>query len=232
MSLLDNIKKEQSYTLTENGALALNTTSDNLVDLFAVSGAMRNRTDEDIERMFAKALVDDKLIATKLAFYTRDVRGGLGERRTGRLMFRYLAKAYPDIFRKNVEYVSEYGRWDDLVYLLDDASDVIVPLLKKQLDEDISNMRQDKEISLLAKWLPSVNTSNKDTVRKGKFLAKQFGMTDREYRKTLAELRHYLNVVEVNMSAKRFGDIVYPEVPSKAMNNYRTAFRRNDSERF
>ena len=232
MSLLDNIKKEQSYTLTENGALALNTTSDNLVDLFAVSGAMRSRTDENIERMFAKALVDDKLIATKLAFYTRDVRGGLGERRTGRLMFRYLAKAYPDIFRKNVEYVSEYGRWDDLVYLLDDASDVIVPLLKKQLDEDISNMRQDKEISLLAKWLPSVNTSNKDTVRKGKFLAKQFGMTEREYRKTLAELRHYLNVVEVNMSAKRFGDIVYPEVPSKAMNNYRNAFRRNDSERF
>ena len=78
MYLLENMKKEQSYTETENGALALNTSSDALVDLFAVSGALRQRDEKEIELMFAKALVEDKLLATKLAFYTRDIRGGLG----------------------------------------------------------------------------------------------------------------------------------------------------------
>ena len=232
MTLLDNIKKEQNYTLTENGALALNSTSDALVDLFAISGAMREREDKEITDLFAKAMVEDKLVATKLAFYTRDVRGGLGERRSGRLMLKYLAENYPDIFRRNLEYVADYGRWDDLVYLLDSAADVIVPLLKKQLDEDLSNMKEMKPVSLLAKWLPSVNTSNRDTVRKGRFLVKQFNMSEKEYRKTLAALRNYLNVVEVDMSANHFEDIVYPEVPSKAMNNYRNAFRRHDEERF
>ena len=57
-------------------------------------------------------------------------------------------------------------------------------------------------------------------------------MSEREYRKTLSGLRRYLNVVEVNMSSKNYDDIVYSEVPSKAMNNYRRAFMRNDEERF
>ena len=232
MALLDNIKKEQNYTLTENDALALNSTSDALLDLFAISGAMREREDKEIIELFAKAMVEDRLLATKLAFYTRDIRGGLGERRSGRLMLKYLAENYPEIFRKNLEYVADYGRWDDLVYLLDSAADEIVVLLKKQLDEDLANMKEMKPVSLLAKWLPSVNTSNRETVRKGRFLARKFNMTEKEYRKTLAALRNYLNVVEVDMSANRFGDIVYPEVPSKAMNNYRNAFRRRDEERF
>ena len=232
MTLLDNIKNEQNFTLTENGGLALNSTSNALVDLFSVSGAMRKRGDREIATMFGKAMVENKLIATKLAFYTRDVRGGLGERRTGRLMFKYLADIYPDIFNKNLEYIAEYGRWDDLVYLLYDAPEKIVALISKQLKQDIENKNKMEPISLLAKWLPSVNTSNRDTVRKGRFLAKKLGMSEKQYRKTLADLRNYLRVVETDMSAKRFSDIDYPAVPSKAMNNYRNAFKRNDEERF
>ena len=109
MTLLDNIKTEQNFTLTENGALALDHTSDVLTDLFAVSGALRQRSDFEITSMFAKAMAEDNLLATKLAFYTRDVRGGLGERRTGRLMLKFLADHYPDIFNKNLEHIAEYS---------------------------------------------------------------------------------------------------------------------------
>ena len=232
MTFLDDIKTEQNYTLTENGALALNSTSDALVDLFAVCGAMRSRKEKDIENMFSKAMAEDRLLGTKLAFYTRDVRGGLGERRTGRLMLKYLAKWYPDIFDKNLEYIAEYGRWDDLVCLLDEAPDKVSAMIEKQLKQDIDNMKRMEAVSLLAKWMPSINTSNKETVKKGKYLAKRLGMSEKEYRKTLAGLRNYLRVVEVDMSAKRFEDIDYPSVPSKAMNNYRKAFLRNDNERF
>lgn len=232
MSFLNMIKTQQGYTYTENGALALNSTSDPLVDLFAIAGAMRSRGDKDIASRFSKAMAEDKLLATKLAFYTRDVRGGLGERRTGRLMFRYLASNHPDIFAKNVEHIAEFGRWDDFVYLLYDAPDLIVPLIKKQLQQDLEHKNGGEPVSLLAKWLPSVNTSSSDTVAKGRFLAKKLGMTERKYRKTLSDLRRYLNVVEVDLSAKNFGHITYDAVPSKAMTKYRTAFCRNDGERF
>ncbi len=232
MILLENMKKEQNLTYTENGALALRSSENALVDLFAVAGALRGRSAEEIELMFSRALVEDKLLATKLAFYVRDVRGGLGERRSGRLMFRYLAKFYPQVFEKNLEYISEYGRFDDLVDLLDLGSDAVVSLLEKQFREDLANMKEGKNISLLGKWLPSINASSAETVKKGRYLARKFRMSEKEYRKSLAALRKYLNVVEVNMTAKSYEDIIYPQVPGKAMNNYRSAFKRNDEQRF
>ena len=232
MGLLDKIKDEQNYTLTENDALAFESTKSALVDLFAIAGAMRERDDSEIIDKFAKAMAEDNLLATRIAFYTRDVRGGLGERRTGRLMLHYLAVNYPAIFRKNLEYIVDYGRWDDLVYLLKDMPDDIVMIIKKQLEQDLKDMADNKPVSLMAKWLPSVNTSNYETVKMGRYLAKELGMSEKQYRKTLSSLRRYINVVEVNLSAKRYEDIIYPEVPSLAMNRYRKAFKRNDEERF
>ncbi|MBQ6149132.1 MAG: DUF2828 family protein, partial [Oscillospiraceae bacterium] len=228
----ENIKKEQNYTRTENDALALDSTRDALTDLFGISGAMRERSEDEIRMFFARAMAEDNLLATKLVFYTRDVRRGLGERRSGRIMFRYLAENYPDIFKKNLEFIPDYGRWDDLIDLLDYAPEPIMEMIAKQLMEDIENCRAGKPISLMAKWLPSINTSNKETVKKGRFVAARLGLSEKEYRKTLSALRRYLKVVEVDMAAKHFGDIDYSTVPSKAMNNYRRAFMRNDEERF
>ena len=232
MNILDMIKKEQNYTLTENGALALNSTENALVDLFAVSGAMRGRDEKEIEVLFQRALAEDKQTATRLAFYTRDVRGGLGERRTGRIFFRYMAIHYPQILKKNIRLISEYGRWDDLVDLLGILPQDVLPLIREQLEEDLANMKIGLPVSLLAKWLPSVNTSSKETVRRGRMLAAGLQMSERGYRKTLAQLRRYLNVTEVDLSARSYEKILYPQVPSKAMNNYRNAFLRNDEERF
>ena len=232
MTLLENMKREQNYTLTENGALALSGTGNAMMDLFASAGALRTRDENEIRMMFARALIEDREAAVRLAFYTRDVRGGLGERRTGRIMLEYLAEHDPEAFRKNLSLIPEYGRWDDLVYLVEKAPEEIMAIIRRQLKEDLCNMAELKPVSLLAKWLPSVNTSSKNTVRKGRYIAEKLGMNEREYRKTLAALRHYINVVEVNMSARDYEGIIYPEVPSKAMNNYRAAFRRNDEERF
>lgn len=238
MTFLDDIKLQQSYKSTENDATALNTSGSYLVDSFALCGSMRGRTPLDILNIYSKALIEEPLLATKLAYYTRDIRGGLGERATGRILLLYLAYAYPKTFIANLTLVVEYGRYDDLIeifYILESKGEVceaIIKLIKEQLYNDRNNALIGKSISLLAKWLPSANTSSKITRKKARMLINAMGLTARTYRKMLSELRAYLNIVEVKMTNKTFDAINYEQVPSKAMNIYREVFYRNDKKRF
>lgn len=105
----------------------------------------------------------------------------------------------------------------------------LVPLtIRKQLEADLAS---DAEVSLLAKWLPSVNASNAETVRKAKRIARYLGMSDAEYRKTLVELRKKIRIIENHLREKDYS-FDYAKQPSKAMFKYRKAFLRNDSERY
>lgn len=227
------LRKEDNYTFTENGAIALKSTESALVDLFGQIGAMRNRTDADIESAFSKAFAEDRLLATKMAFYARNIRGGLGERRAARVIFNFLAKVHPDVMRKNIQYVPLFGRYDDLYeFVGTPVENDMWALIKEQWSLDIDNMNNNKPISLLAKWLKSVNTSSKESNRLGKLTAKKLGLSEKEYRKTLSTLRKYLDVVEVKMSNNRWTEIIYAGVPSRAMAIYRNAFAKHDPEGF
>ena len=107
-------RKSAAYTRTENGAVALNTTRDARLDLFGVIGALRGEKKARIERLFSEAYRMDTLFATKIAFYARDVRGGLGERETFRTIMRYMALMHPEALRPNLDLIGVYGRYDDL----------------------------------------------------------------------------------------------------------------------
>ncbi len=227
------LKQESNYTLTENGAVALKSTNSALVDLFGQIGAMRKRPDADIESAFSKAFAEDKLLATKMAFYARNIRGGLGERRTPRIIFKFLAKLYPDIMKKNIQFIPLFGRYDDLYeFVGTPVEGDMWKLFKEQWNLDIENMRKGNPISLLAKWAKSVNTSSQESNRLGKLTAKNLGLSEKEYRKTLSALRRYLDVTEVKMSHNQWSDINYAGVPSRAMSIYRNAFRKHDEDRF
>lgn len=231
-SLLENMKVEQSKTFTENGATAFNSTREDLVNLFASVGAMRSRL-EDIPQMFSKALANDELLATKIAFYARDIRGGLGERDAGRIMFKELAELRPNIMKENLKELSEFGRWDDLFAVYNTSlKEDVVAIIKDQLQEDKQAMQQGDPVSLLAKWLPSINASSFKTKELAKDLSQELGLTYKEYRQELSALRDYLNVTEVRLSQKDYNAINYEQVPSKAMNMYRLAFLKNDPEAF
>ena len=233
---------EDSYKLTENGALALSTTQDALVDLFATIGALRSRTDENIEKKFSDAFAEDKLLATRMSFYARNVRGGLGERHTARVIWRFLAERHPDIMRKNLMYVPYFGRWDDLYSLMgtpveDDAWN----LIKVQFEEDMAALEKRQngeyaEISLLAKWLRNANSKNKQYAYQGYCTAKALFGKGKDmlirYRKARAALCSAIDVVEVKMSEGRFKDIKYPNVTSRAMLRYRSCFMKQDADGF
>ena len=108
--MLQYLKNESNVAFTENGAKAFRTTESDCLDFFATVGAMRYLSETEIEQRFVRAYSENKDIATKLIFYARDIRGGLGERRVFRVIFRWLANNEPETVRKNVEYVAEYGR--------------------------------------------------------------------------------------------------------------------------
>ena len=230
--LLMALETEQKLTLTENGASAYSTSGDALLDLFALAGSLRSRL-YAVDGKYALALTEDKLLAAKLAFYTRDARGGLGEREAGRRMFAVMAEMEPEIMRKNLALIPYFGRWDDVTALLDTPvhGDVIA-LIRDQLSRDMEAVKNGEPVSLLAKWLPSVNTSSRKARLSGARIAKELGMSERNYRKTLSALRSALNVTEVRMTAKDYDSIRYESVPSYAMKNYRKAFARNDADRF
>lgn len=230
--MLEYLKNEANRTYTENGAVTHATTCSDCLDLFATIGALRSADEQTILSRFMRAYTEDPDLAMKTLFYARDVRGGLGERKVFRVCLQWLAHNAPASVKKNIPYVAEFGRWDDLLSLLDTPCEGdALGLIKKQLEADLASMDMGDEVSLLAKWLPSVNASNARTVASAKRIARFLGMTDAAYRKALVKLREHIRIIENSLRTKDY-TFDYSKQPSKAMFKYRKAFYRNDGERY
>ncbi len=230
--MLNFLKKETNRTLTDNGAVTYATTMSDCLDLFATAGALRSATDSEIVFRFVRAFAEDKDIAMRTLFFARDIRGGLGERRFFRVIIKFLAQSYPETVVKNIENIAEYGRYDDILVLLDTqcANDAIA-YIKKTLEEDMKAKEAGESVSLMAKWLPSENASSRETKRLAKMIRTGMGMTSESYRKTLSSLRAYIAILENNLREKDY-TFSYLNQPSKALFKYRKAFMRNDAERY
>jgi len=215
---------------TENGDKAYRSTGSFCLDYFSLVGAMRyNLT--DALNLFMKSYYEDPIMTIKILFYVRDIRNGLGERNLFRYAFNALANMYPHVAKQLIKYVPEYGRYDDLLVCLKSTirKDVI-EYINQQLKEDIENKKNNKPISLLSKWLPSINTSSFVARSLASDLAKGLGMSKEEYRKTLSFLRKGL-IIENNLREKDYS-FKYENVPSMAMFKYKNAFYTNDNERY
>ena len=226
-TFMNELEKDTNYALTENGAVTHKSTLSFVYDMFAFGGAYRKRSADDIITLFKDAYEEeDKTLALKCLFYLRDCRGGQGERRFFRVAFNWLAKNHPETALRLIEYVSEFGRWDDVIYTTIDTpiwSDV-VSFVEKQLRLDLES----KTPSLLGKWMPSENASSYKTKKAAKVLRETLGVTSREYRKMLSMLRKKINIVERLMSENRWDEIEFDKIPSKAGLIYKNAFARRD----
>ena len=230
--MLDFLKKEANMTHTENGAVTYRSTQSECLDLFATIGALRRESDEEITNRFLRAYAENADLAMKTLFFARDIRGGLGERRVFQTILKWLAANAPQSLEKNIQYIAEYGRYDDLLALMGSACEgKALEVIKAQLTADCAALEAGESVSLLAKWLPSVNASNGDAVRKAKCIARALGMNDARYRKTLSALRGKISIIENNLREKDY-TFDYSKQPSKAMFKYRKAFMRNDGERY
>ena len=193
--------EECNVSITENGAVGYRTTGKALLDLHFAVSSLRNVEEKEIVNRFVKAFYEDKCLAVKWLFFASDVREGMGERRLFRILLKYLAENHPQIAEAVVSLVPEYSRWDNLWYLLNTGLEgAVLALVKKQLAQDLQNMAEQKGVSLLAKWMPSINATSEQTRQLAKQMANGLGMKNAEYRKALSSLREYLKIVETRIS--------------------------------
>ena len=225
-TFINKLQEQDNFILTENGGIARKSTKSKVLDMFALGASYRNRSEADCILLFKNAFEENRNLAMKCLFYIADIRGGQGERRFFRVIFRWLCINHPDIAKKNLCNIPTYRRWDDLIYVAESTpcEKAAFTLIKHQLALDV----QCKTPSLLAKWMPSQNASSETTKRLGKKLARFLGRSDREYRKMLSILRERIKVVEKLMSANRWAEIKFDKIPSKAGMIYRNAFARRD----
>ena len=245
MKLMDK-ETLNELTITENGATTYASTGEYLLDLNYNIPSLRNNPYK-FENTFTKAYSEDKNLAIRWLLYLRDIKNGAGERNSFRVLFVDFAMKYPavalEIIKKcNIQ--NNFGRWDDIIYIwftLKDVSEEITDYIKyiitKQLNEDIkkcaeaTSSDEDCHISLLGKWMPSINTSSKKTKLIANWIADELKLSSKQYRKMLSILRKHSKVVEVDTSSNNWKEIEYERVPSYANLKYKNAFLKHDSDR-
>lgn len=250
MNFINALNKTTSnISYTENGMQGYKTTGNPYLDFLYKVSSFRSLGDLELNGECHAFITEvfrthrEKYLL-KFILYIRDPRNGLGERRLGRELLSTLllddsCSNYKEIFTWVINHLQDYGRWDDLVYLYnefdlrgyDEEPWSIAQKLKEVLEDDIELMKNNAQITLLAKWMPSINTSSKETKETAKELCMDFKWSEKQYRKNLSELRKYLKVTERQMSHNEWKEIDYEKVPSLANLRYKDAFLRHDEER-
>lgn len=199
---------------TTNGMRANTTTFSRNVDLFFAAGASRGK---DISGLFAKACGEDLDIAVRILQWTRDIRGGAGERQVFNTIVKKLATGNKEelaVASKLLPKIPEIGRWKD-----------VLELFGTPLEADAARFIGEalaERNGLAAKWMP----------RKGPIsvaLRTYWDLSPRQYRKLLVTLT---NVVEQKMCAKEWETIDFGKLPSLASARYQKAFNKNAGEQY
>lgn len=231
-NFLQSMKKMTTMTTTENGANTYNTSDSKLVDLFFMLSASRDKDNGLIFHLIEEAFNENDLLTLKMIFWCRD-RERQGERTLFRNIIHYLALSgtikYHEFIRTNIKNIPVFGRWDDLFVLLDTPLESnMIKFIKNQLIRDLKSDNP----SLLAKWMPSENTSSLKTRALCTKIRKKFGWSRKYYTDRITLLRKKIDIVENKLREKNYSEIDYSKLPSMAMFKYKSAFKRNDEERY
>ena len=149
-------------TVTENGMGTNVSSMSGCVDFFFKAGASRGR---NIIPEFSKAYAESPEIATRLAQWVRDIRGGAGERQIFKDILVYLAGKDKKLVERLLPKTVEHGRWDDLLALVgtsceDMAFEYISNAIRDTVDaknmlDEIDNYTEDE----CAVWLRDLQLS-------------------------------------------------------------------------
>jgi hypothetical protein len=201
----------EAQARTANGMLARATSASAVLDFFGKAGSSRGTA---LVRDFSAALAEDENLAIRALLWTRDIRGGAGERQQFRDLLSSLEAYNPSLAGRIMPRIPELGRWDDL-FVYTDATN------RRAAFDLIAQALKDKN-GLCAKWLPRKGTVAME-------LRKHLGLSPRGYRKLVVSLTQ---VVETQMCSKQWDSINFSHVPSLASARYQKAFGRNAPESY
>lgn len=216
-------------SLTENGAKSIDFSNFNSGRIGLFFKGIRDINSKFLITLLNESWDESPSDTLKLMFYIRDTRGGRGERDVFIRCMKWLRMKHPEIFYKYLFETPEYGRYLDLFELCDEEETKRIVIEK--LAQQLQNEKDTKKYSLLAKWIPTENCKFDRLYNITNLLAKQLGINKKTLRKEyLTPIRKQLKIVESIIP--NWGEINYSGVPSVCMKNLRSAFSRNDNERF
>ena len=233
-SFLAELQSQGTKTArTENGAVTHSTTTNAVLDFFALAGAKRNDI-PGAKTLFRKAFQEDRQLAIRALFYLRDIRGGQGERTLFRELFKELTRLDLGAAEKVIGFVPEYGRWDDVIslYGFGGLNKTALKMIRNQLELDALDRAAGKSISLMAKWLPSENASSANSRVMARQIATDLGISNKKYRQTVVALRKHIGLLEQQMSTNSWDSVDYGKLPSQASRKHTKAFKRHDETRY
>jgi hypothetical protein len=218
-------KVQQSVGM--KGSDVYDSTGSALVDLSV--RLVRKGWSDELTDLFHKALAASEDDAFVLAFQTRDVRGGKGERQLFGKMVQILLEQRPNLMLGLLDLVPEYGCWRDLFTesftgYWPDVADLVVRQLKKD-----AAAAPDAAVSLCAKWAPREGKGNDTDVAKALALLLfpdegKLSQRLKKYRHLVAGLNRRLDTTEVKMCARTFASIEPAHVPGVCLAKHMKAF--------
>jgi hypothetical protein len=211
-------------------------------ELLALFGALNRDIEEDtLLSLLENALHTSEFVdLVVLAFHTRDIREGKGERDLFYKMFTYLFSKNPDRLTKCLQLVPHYGSWLDLQKIHKISNEVslnteIVSLYGKQLLEDSERVNN---LTLASKWAPREGKqwdSLAKLIAKSLYPSKDIRFSLKSYRKLISRLNKQLDTVEIKMchdseGKHHFANIEPEKVPSRCLKIKRKAFHDLDKK--
>lgn len=237
MAFVQAMSAPDTTKLGVNGAAVY--TEDGVGDYRVTLFTMLNRgldakyIDEYVTKVFAKNIPEMSRDMFVMAFQTRDVRGGKGEKKLFQHFFKSLWSADREVTQEMLKLVPEYGCWRDMWELavgIPELEGAILEIANEHFLEDMqTHVAGNTGISLLAKWLPREKASTyKGLAHRvaAKFYANE--RSDRvrmmRYRKDVSMLNKALKTVEINMCGGSWADIVPEAVPGRCLKIHTKAF--------
>jgi Domain of unknown function (DUF2828) len=228
-----------------NGADVYDHTGDARVTLFTMltRGLEMEYIHQKVAEIYAEE--DKRKDLWVMAFQTRDIRGGKGERVLFYEMMVALYEADPKMTVAMLPLIAEYGCWRDVFEIwqgIPALEPAIIELVRSAYLANVAHYEKNEvsKMNLLPKWLP--REKSKTFVGLAKKIVKAI-YEDKEserkrlvmYRTTCSKMNLALKTVEVNMCGKTWSKIQPETVPGRCMKLHDDAFlnvKKNEKLRY
>ena len=217
------------------GSDCYSSTGSTLCDLYAMlnRGLDANSIKDSIVSIFTSGSVQERVDAIVLAFQTRDIRGGKGERDLFRHLFCSIMEQNPDVALSTLDLIPEYGYWEDVNQLAQvgnlELEDACIKLILTQFVKDEELIKTGAKISLVARHMPREHNKKPGDKALAKKLAYTLCPDDKKkafatYRKRLSAVTKVLDVAETHMSGGSWASLNPATIPGRCLKTHMKAF--------